>query len=109
MEAPEVRERGRRDRFADGVWGAAERGAGLREVVLQEPRLSQHDTQREFVFARERRGSQRLLEGLRGLGAAAALERGLCARHDPLERHAHHGRQYTSLARLAGPAIPTLV
>ena len=109
MKTPQMRQRGRRDRFADAVRGTAKRRAGLREVVLQEPRLGENDAQREFVLARKRRGSQRLLEGLRGLGAAAPLERGLCARHDPLERHAHHGRQYTSLARLAGPAIPTLV
>ena len=84
-------------------------GAGLREVVLQEPRLGENHAQRELVLARERRRAQRLLEGLRGLGAATPLERGLCTRHDRLKRHAHHGRQYTSLARLAGPAIPTLV
>ena len=100
VEPPEMRQRDRRDALANGVRGAAQRGAGLGQIVLQKPGFGEDDAHRQFVVPREGRRAQRLLQELNRLGAAATLERGLRSRHDPLQRGAQHGR---SISRLEAP------
>ena len=98
MQPPEIRENGRSDGFAQRVGRASERRAGLRQIVLQEPRFGQHGAKGELVGPRQRSGAQGLLQDLGGLGAAPALECRLCAGHHPLKRDAQHERQYTPRA-----------
>ena len=54
MESPEVGQRRRRDRrFTERVGGPAQAGAGLGQVVLQQPRLGQQHTKGQLVLAGE--------------------------------------------------------
>ncbi len=92
MQPPEMREQRRRDLFAERVGGAAERGAGLCDVVLEEPRFGQDRPECELVGSCQRGRSQGLPERLRRLDRLSALERRLRASHDRLQGHADHGR-----------------
>ena len=92
MKPPEVGQGGWRDRrFAERVGGPAQAGAGLRQVVLQQPCLGEQHAERQFVLAGEGARSKGWLQQLRGVGPAAALEGGVRARQKWLKRHACHG------------------
>ena len=81
-----------RDGFAQGIGWTAERGAGLIDVVLQQPRLGERRADGQLVFARDRGRAERLREVFRGPHGVAALERRLRARQDRLKGDADHGR-----------------
>ena len=92
VQPPERGQAAGRDGVAEGVGRPAERGGGLVEIVLQQPRFGERRAQRQLVVARQRRRSQRGREHLRRFGAAAALERGAGAREQRLQRGRRHGR-----------------
>src|SRR5690606_22164227 len=105
VQTPQIRERGAGDVLvAERVRGAAERGAGLGQVVLEEPGFGEQHAQREFVLAAQAGRSQRRLENLRRLGAVAPFERRLRPGEERLEGAADHGGQYTPYTG-GGPAV----
>ena len=74
VQAPERGEPGGGDVVAEGVRCAAEHGAGLVEVVLEEPGLGQGAPDGEVLLTHEDGGPQQRREDLDGLGSAAAFD-----------------------------------
>ena len=63
----------------------AERGAGLLQVVLQEPPLGERGADRELILTRQRAGTQQRRQQLRCFRATAAIE----SAHGPAENRLH--------------------
>ena len=80
VQPPEMGQQCRRDDLAEGVGRAAQRRAGLRDVVLQEPRFGEQHPDGQLVLPCERCRAQRLREKLCRVGGVAPFERGLGAR-----------------------------
>ena len=95
VQPPERREPAGGDGVAEGVGRPAERGGGLVEIVLQQPRFGERRADGELVVARQRRRAERGRQQLRGFGAAAALERGAGARQQRLQGGGRHGGSIT--------------
>ena len=111
VQTPEGGELRVGQRVAQRIRRPAQRGSGLCDVILQEPRLGQGSPDGEFVLTRQRSDPQHRREQHRGLGSPASLERGVraserglhgCCRHDGSiafrrwtfwERPAEDGRQ----------------
>ncbi len=93
VQSPQRREAARRNRVAEGIGRTAERARRVIQIVLQERRLGEHRAHGEFVFARQRRPKRRL-QHLRGLEAAAALERSAGASEQRLQRGRRHVGNY---------------
>jgi len=76
VQPPQRRQAAGANRVAEGVGGASERGRGLIEIVLEQRRFGRHRSHGELFVARQRGRAQLRREQLRGLDAAASLERG---------------------------------
>src|SRR5688572_28649981 len=76
VQAPQPRQAGVADWFADRGW-AAESGSGLREVVLQQPGFRQRRANGDFVLAGERSRAKGGAKHFGGLGAASPFESGV--------------------------------
>ena len=109
MEPPEVRQGGRWNRrLAEGVGRTSQAGTGLRQVVLQQPRLGQKHPKGQLVLPGESARSQGRLQQLRRVCTPSPLEGGMRPRQNLLTRHGWHGYEVYILC-LAGLLKPTLV
>lgn len=95
MQSPERRELRIADRLVQRIWRASERGGGLREIVLEQPRFGKHRADRERIFAGQGSGTKDGSDDLRRLGASSTFERSLRTRKKRLDRVRLHEREYT--------------
>ena len=80
VQPPERREPSGGHGFAQRVGCASKRRGRLVEIVLKQPRLGEHRSHRELVFARQRAGAERGRQHLRRRCALTAFENGGGAR-----------------------------
>src|SRR5436190_23631387 len=98
MQPPHGRELRVGDLLAQCVWRSAERGRGLGEVILEEPRFCERRANRNLVLAAQRSRSEHRAEQLSCFSSAPALERRVRSRKDRMDRNGGHREEYTKYA-----------